>query len=261
MSGLDGRTPVKPRLLSFSPSQPTNLLCDVAIWDSDLFNDSARIAITISYADPPDGADDDPIWTSNTTLNSAGEVEYELKEEWLQGESRNNLTLGLMVADSRGWSSKSGPTIALIAQPTPTPTPTPSHSSAAKHTGSSNNKLGVEIGVPIAIVFFAALCIGLFLGFRRRKQGYLGGGRRRSQRMKGHGEAQLTADDLRVPKGRQSFVKDEPVQGGVELQPRVGHRREDSIGGNLISPVSPISPIRTTNVFRDEIERQKTAGR
>ena len=117
----------------------------------------------------------------------------------------------------------------------------------------------MQVGIPIGLVFLAALCIGLFLILRRRRQGYIGK-KSRSQRLKGHGAVQYTGDDLRTTGSRQDSFKDEPVQGGVELQPRVGHRREDSMGGSLISPVSPISPVRTSNVFRDEIYRQRAGG-
>ena len=84
--------------------------------------------------------------------------------------------------------------------------------------------------------------------------------------MRAHGEAKLTGDELRTTttttRSRHGSGKDESVQGGMELQPRTGHRREDSMGGSLTSPVSPISSSgRTSNAFRDEIERQRASGR
>lgn len=184
--------------------------------------------------------------------------------DWLQGESRNNLTLGLQAIDRDGSTIAGGPTISLITSPIPSPLPSPNPSPAAsKHASSS--KLGVEVGLPIALVFLAALCIGLFLMLRRRRRarGYLGP---RGQRMRAHGEAKLTGDELRstttATRSRRGSGKDESVQGGVELQPRTGHRREDSMGGSLTSPVSPISSSgRTSNAFRDEIERQRASGR
>ena len=198
--------------------------------------------------------DSDPIW-HKTVQNADGEVEIEMDPEWLQGATQNNLTFSLMASDRDGRSEDGGPTVSLITVPTPSPTP----SAAGRTHGSS--RLGVEVGVPIAIVFIAAICIGLFLVLRRRRRGYVGS-RSRSQRMKGHGDVKLTGDDFRTTTGgRRDGFKDEPLQGGVELQPRVGHRREDSMGGNLISPVSPVSSAgRTSNAFRDEIERQRASS-
>lgn len=198
--------------------------------------------------------DSDPVW-HKTVQNSDGEVEIVMDPEWLQGATQNNLTFGLSASDRVGQREDGGPTVSLITVPTPSATP-----SAAGRTHSPS-KLGVEVGVPIAIVVLAAICIGLFLVLRRRRKGYVGG-RSRSQRMKGHGDVKLTGDDFRTTtSSRRDDFKDEPVQGGVELQPRVGHRREDSMGGNLISPVSPISSAgRTSNAFRDEIERQRASS-
>lgn len=200
-----------------------------------------------------EGLDSDPVW-HKMVQNSDGEVELEMDPEWLQGGTRNNLTFSLRATDRDGFHEDPGPTVSLITVPTPSATPS---AAGGKH---SSSKLGVEVGVPIAIVFLAAICIGLFLVFRRRRKGYVGG-RTRSQRMKGHGDVKLTGDDFRTTtRSRQDSFKDEPVQGGVELQPRVGHRREDSMGGNLISPISPISSAgRTSNAFRDEIERQRAS--
>ncbi|KAL8793579.1 MAG: hypothetical protein Q9195_003842 [Heterodermia aff. obscurata] len=235
-----------------------------ATWDPDFFGHTANVTITLSYTNPPDGMDTIPVWLGTTT-NTAGEIEIEMSPDWLQGESRNNLTLSLQSTDLDGSKVEGGPTISLITAPTPSPSPSSSSSSAAiagsKH--SSGGKLGVEIGVPIALVFLAALCIGLFLVLRRRRgRGYLGS---RRSRMRAHGEAKLAGEhDLRTTSSRRDSGKDESVQGGVELQPqaRTGHRREDSMGGSLISPVSPISSgSRTSNAFRDEIERQRASGR
>ena len=211
------------------------------------------MSILLSYIDPPDGADNGPFWSRNVP-NSRGIVSIEMDGEWLRGESRTNLSLSLMAMAS--GEIHTGPRITLVeeqAQSDPL-SATSTAEGTTEHTSSS--KLGMEVGIPIGLVFLAALCIGLFLGFRRRKQGYMGN-RSRSQRMKNHGSVQYTGEDFRTTRMRPDSSKGEAVQGGVELQPRTGHRREDSIGGDLISPVSPISPVRTSNVFRDEISRQR----
>ena len=210
------------------------------------------MSILLSYIDPPEGADYDPFWSKDVP-NSLGIISIEMDREWLRGESRTNLSLRLAVASAE---IESGPRIQLVeedADPEPL-SATSTAEAASQHTSSS--KLGMEVGIPIGLVFLAALCIGLFLGFRRRKQGYMGK-RSHSQRMKNHGSVQYTGEDFRTTKSRRDSFKDEAVQGGVELQPRTGHRREDSMGGDMISPVSPISPVRTSNVFRDEISRQR----
>lgn len=216
------------------------------------------VTILLEYANPPDGADLEPIWHKHVQ-NAVGEVSIEMEPEWLQGETAANLSLRLEYEDIAGRQTAHGPTITLTEPYSDSPSATPTAEAATKHTSSS--KLGVEVGIPIGLIFLAALCIGVFLGLRRRKQGYLGR-RSRSQRLKGHGAVQYTGDDFRSTstRSRQDSFKDEPVQGGVELQSRVGHRREDSLGESLISPVSPISPVRTSNVFRDEISRQRAGG-
>ena len=234
----------------------------------DLYGHGANITIFLYYTDPPDGMDTDAIWYS-TVPNSAGELEIEMSPDWLQGTSRNNLTLMLQAVDRDGFKQDGGPTISLVTSPSPSASASATAAPAAAGTqhASSNSKLGIEVGLPIALVFLAALCIGLFLVLRRRRRGsgYLGS---RSQRMRAqHGEVKLTDGGLQTTSTRSTrrgSSKDESVQGGVELQPRTGHRREDSMGGNLISPVSPISISsggrRTSNAFRDEIERQRASG-
>lgn len=211
------------------------------------------MSILLSYTDPFDGADTDPFWHQDVP-NSLGIVSIEMEAEWLRGESRTNLSLSMVAMVSGEYIS--GPRITLVEKRSPPDSlsATSTAEATTKHTSSS--KLGMEVGIPIGLVFLAALCIGLFLGFRRRKRGYTSK-RSRSQRMKNHGSVQYTGDDFRTTKSRRDSFKDEAVQGGVELQPHAGHRREDSIGGDLISPVSPISPVRTSNVFRDEISRQR----
>ena len=171
--------------------------------------------------------------------------------EWLRRESRTNLSLSLMAG-----KTYPGPRITLVEEQAHSESLSAASTPEATNKHPSSSKLSMEVGIPIGLVFLAALCIGLFLGFRRRKQGYMSK-RSRSQRMKSHGSVQYTGDEFRTTKSRRNSFKDEAVQGGVELQPRAGHRREDSIGGDLISPVSPISPVRTGNVFRDEISRQR----
>ena len=238
--------------------------CHVAIWSPDCYGKNANVTINLSIvdADSPDGALADPVW-NKTVSNFIGEVELTMDPRWLQGQSRNNLSFGIAAVDPEGSSQfaiHGGPTISLINAPTL------ESGSGTKHS-DNHSKLGVEVGVPLAIVFVAAICIGLFLFMRRRRQGYLGAGRSRSQRIKGHGDAKLTGDDLRIvmSRRRQDSFKDELEHLGVELtpQPRVGHKREDSMGGKLISPVSPVSfgDRRTSNAFRDEIERQRNSGR
>ena len=209
--------------------------------------------IRLSYMDEPDGADSDPFWHQYAP-NSLGIISIEMDREWLRGESRMNLSLSLLSVASGELNP--GPRIQLVEEDAhpESLSATSTAEAASQHTSSS--KLGMEVGIPIGLVFLAALCIGLFLGFRRRKQGYTGK-RSRSQRMKNHGSVQYTGEDFRTMKSRRDSFKDEAVQGGVELQPRTGHRREDSMGGDMISPVSPISPVRTNNVFRDEISRQR----
>jgi len=74
-------------------------------------------------------------------------------------------------------------------------------------------------------------------------------------RARGHGAAQLTGDESGTTRSRGNSFKDEPGEG-VELQPRGGHRKEESMGGLMGSP-STDSRREGSNAFREEIARQR----
>ena len=105
------------------------------------------------------------------------------------------------------------------------------------------------VGIPLGIIFLLALIGGLFLVLRKRRRGYLGSRRR---------TAPLTGDDFRTTRSRGDSFKDEPVQD-VELQPRNGHQRGDSMSDFTVSPVSDIER-EGSNAFRDEIARQRAGA-
>ena len=116
----------------------------------------------------------------------------------------------------------------------------------------------MEVGIPIGFAFLFALFFGLFLGMRRsgRSRSYMAN---RARSLRRHGTAQLTANEVRTARRRGDFFKDEPVQD-VELQPRRGHSREDSVGVFTDSPTSGgsgVGPRQGSNAFRDEIARQR----
>ena len=179
--------------------------------------------------------------------------------EWLNGQTRNNLSIWIDSVEPDGSHTQvHGPVVALISRPTPSASPsgTPAPASPAPH--KSSNKLGMEIGIPIGLAFLFALFFGLFLGTRRsvRGRGYIAN---RTRSLRGHGNAQLSGDEFRTARRRGESFKDEPVQD-VELQPRRGHVREDSIGAFMGSPTSGPQgdgPRQETNAFRAELARQR----
>jgi len=173
-----------------------------------------------------------------------------MEQDWLEGQPRHNLSVWIETSAPDGnRTSLAGPVISLIEPPIPSALPSASHAPEAPAPHNSDKKTSMEVGIPIGLAFVFAFSAGLFLVLRRRRRGYMG------SRARGHGAVQLTGDEFRTIRSRGNSFKDEPVQG-VELQPRGGHRREESIGDLMGSP--PIDNRREgSNAFREEIARQR----
>ncbi|KAL8822439.1 MAG: hypothetical protein Q9191_006825 [Dirinaria sp. TL-2023a] len=226
-------------------------------WDPARFTADSNDTVSIKYVnDSGDG--DFPRW-DQTVPNEKGYVEVSMDAEWLNGQTRNNLSIWIDNLEPDGSRKQvSGPVVALISRPTPSVSPsnTPTPAPPAPH--KSSNKLGMEVGIPLGLAFLLALFVGLFLGMRRsgRGRGYIAN---RARNFRGHGTAQLTGDEFRTARRRGESFKDEPVQD-VELQPRRGHAREDSMGTFMDSPTSGgLGDVRRqeTNAFRAELARQR----
>ena len=130
-------------------------------------------------------------YSSERTENRYGYVTIEMEDDWLQGHSRNNLTLYLIAddptSDERVVPIK-GSMISLVEKPAehyppPPPTPVP-------------NKLGLMVGLPVSLGIVCLIAFGLCFGMRKRRQIGLGSiigsrkkeygvGKSRGQRMGG----------------------------------------------------------------------------
>lgn len=226
-------------------------------WDPARFPADSNDTVFIKYVNGS-GDGDFPRW-NQTVPNERGYVEVSMNGEWLKGQTRNNLSIWIDSVEPNGSLTQvNGPVVALISRPTPSASPssTPAPAPLAPH--KSSNKLGMEVGIPIGLAFLFALLLGLCWGMRRsrRGRGYIAN---RARSFRGHGTAQLTGDEFRTARRRGESFKDEPVQD-VELQPRPGHAREDSMGAFMDNPTSAglgDGPRHETNAFRAELARQR----
>lgn len=192
-----------------------------------------------------------------------GYVTFEASQDWLQGKSRNNISLSLVVHDTGAGSSEPeiipGPIISIT-------TPPVEHLPGIK--SSPPNRLGLEIGIPVGIGFFVLMLFLFWYGVKnhtkldlkglrdRRRKGY-GVGKSRRQRMGKKGPIRM--DDSEVALGGEAF-RDDP-ENGLELQQR-HYVREESLGSLADSPArhgfgDEHSPTRA-NTFRNEISRLKS---
>ena len=148
-----------------------------------------------------------------------------------------------------------GPIIGLINQPVEHPPPPPH---------AELNKLGLQVGIPVGIGAFLLIVCGLWFGMRKarridlgnvvsRRKGY-GVGKSRRQRLGKQGSIQLRESALRPASPE---FRDEPQ--GVELPQRFGgHVREESLGSLVSSAPGDSFSRPQGNVFREEMERQRT---
>ena len=225
-------------------------------WDPSAFSQSVNVTVLLKYAvDSGDG--DFPRW-SQTVPNERGFVKIPMEQDWLLEQQRHNLSISMksIAADGKGLES-GGLVISLVGNsttlPSSSPSSSPSASPSASHTSvppgphKSSDKVGMGVGIPLGIIFLFALVGGLFLVLRKRRRGYMGSRRR--------GAVPLTADEFRTTRSRGDSFKDEPMQD-VELQPRNGLQRRDSVSDLTVSTVSD-SEREGSNAFRDEIARQR----
>jgi hypothetical protein len=160
-------------------------------WNPDNYPTNSTITIELNYVNTTENGGKSA-YSSEHTANRYGYVTIETDEDWLQGHSRNNLTLYLVaddpVSDDRVIPIK-GSTISMVPKPAehhppPPPTPVP-------------NKLGLMVGLPVSLGAIALIALGLCYGMRKnrriglgsimggRKKGY-GVGKSRGQRLGGN---------------------------------------------------------------------------
>jgi len=134
-------------------------------WNADYYPINATITIELRYSDTSEG---DSAYTSEKTENSYGYIPLKMNKDWLQGKSRNKLTLYIIendpASDQRA-SARQGPTIELVPRPVEhykPPPPTPF------------NKLGLIIGLPVSLGVVLLVVAGLFFGMRKNRRIGLG---------------------------------------------------------------------------------------
>lgn len=171
-----------------------------------------------------------------------------MTSEWLSGHSTANISIWMHSkaieesASAEVDRTLEGPTILLEG----------SKNTTSSSPSSSGKKLGEEVGIPVGLVglIVAVIAIAGFLFIRKRRgQGY-GGSGARNQRI-----AKVTTPVAGRGHRRDASFHDEPTRG-VELQDR---NRGGDDSWDWGSPVSsPTSGDRGSNVFRDEIGRQRS---
>lgn len=220
-------------------------------WDRSLFDANNTNEVWLVALSHSEGASTPKTLQNSSAPNSDGGLFFRMTSEWLGGEISVDISLHIQsvafigsanTGDANTGDSQdlSGPTITLQRTENTT-----------SSSGSSSKKLGEEVGIPVGLVVLlvAILAIaGFFCIRKRRGQGYGGSGARK-QRI-----AKVTTPVAGRGHRRDPSFHDEPTRG-VELQDR---NRVGDDNWDWGSPVSsPSSGDRGSNVFRDEIGRQR----
>lgn len=237
-------------------------------WDTSQYSGNQLVNIELDYVNVT-GSKGGHVTSLDKIVATLGYVTFEVSQDWLQGKSRNNISLTLMAYDSVGDSTDSpskpsqnpGPIISITKPP-------PEHLPGSK--SSAPNGLGLQIGIPVGIGFFVLMMFLFWFGVKnhtkvdfkalkdRRRKGY-GIGKSRRQRMGKKGPIRIDESDF-TPGGE--VFRDDP-ENGLELQQRhMNHTREGSLGSLVNSPIrdgfgEQHSPTRG-NTFRNEISRLKS---
>ncbi|MCJ1349805.1 hypothetical protein MMC31_008046 [Peltigera leucophlebia] len=216
-----------------------------AIWDPIAFPGPNN---TIEIQFSAQNNDSTGVTTNTSAVNSAGFAIISLKNWYSSNKSEiatQNITLSLINKLDNGTEIRHiGPSLIVINTP------------ALK---SPSKKLGIKVGLPIAILLIAAGMLLICLCCRKKRRGAVAnivGGRpdyltkgSRSQHIPaaGGGGFSLNENDISAaPSGSQNRFRDYPEGGGsVELQDRAKSTRTTGSG------------VGGRNVFRDEIDRQR----
>lgn len=243
-------------------SSSTNGHLYLAIWDPTAFpgtNNSLEIQLSAQNNDST-GAN-----LNSSMVKSSGFAIISLNNWYSSNKTEiatQKITLSLINKLENGTEIRhTGPSLILINQPAPKP---------------PSKKLGIKVGLPIAILLIAVGALLLCLCCRKKRRDAVAGGRpdyltkgSRSHRIPaaGGGGFSLNENDTSTaPSGSHNRFEDYPGGGSVELQDRT--RRND--GDAFTSPTrqqdgfGDVRPTRSTasggggrNVFRDEIDRQR----
>ncbi|KAL1864961.1 hypothetical protein Plec18167_009570 [Paecilomyces lecythidis] len=150
------------------PKDGSNVTVDstyYVTWNPDYYPVNATITIELRYCTPLEG---DSAFTSDRTENSYGYIPLKMRQEWLQGKARNNLTLYIIENEptsNQRASYRQGPRVELMhrrVEHYKPPPPTP------------YNKLGLILGLPISVSAVLLVVAGLYFGMRKNRRIGLG---------------------------------------------------------------------------------------
>ncbi|WEW60864.1 hypothetical protein PRK78_006352 [Emydomyces testavorans] len=213
-------------------------------WDVDAFKINSTVQIVLNYVNTTKN-EGQVAFTSDRIPNKIGFITIKMDQAWLRDEPRNNLTFLLVnydLATNDHSTRKTGPTISLTRVPVQHYPPPPP---------SKPNKLGLMVGLPVALVVVFVISCGLCIGMKkerriglgnimgRRSKGY-SGAKSRIERLGGRGrrrDRSIRMDDLEDP----DRYTDDPL----------AHEREDMDRFNEIERSQG-------NAFRTELAKMKT---
>ncbi|EER45364.1 conserved hypothetical protein [Histoplasma capsulatum H143] len=224
-------------------------------WDSDLFPGNSTITIGLNYANSSEN-EGVSAYTSDRTENSYGFVTIQMDKVWLHGESRNNLSVYLVEYDPASKErakTVAGPIISLINNPGkhyPPPPPT-----------AVPNKLGLMIGLPVALGVIFVVLLGLYFGMKKNRR--IGLGNIMGSRAKGYGGGKSRIERLGGGRGRR---RDRGAAGAAsvrlgELDDGEQYTYTDDLRGGRIRSDAEIfneSERARGNVFKEELTRMKS---
>jgi hypothetical protein len=193
-----------------------------------MFDSNETVTLIVNYLNAT-GSNAQVAFSSPQIPKNLGYYVLPIDGAWLQGGSRNEVVLELVVYNpsvDAPATTYSGPYIYIV---------TPSASSMPANTGAPMNDLGLKVGIPVAIVTFLAI-LGCVYYFNRRKRGIdVGGLRALMGRKRGYG--------VRKSRRQRMGSKSDAFTQEAEL--------------NDIGSGHPAPDANEGNVFRAEIARQQ----
>lgn len=255
----------------------------IVTWDASILAINSNVTVRLSTAASENSSTAQPAGDNSSLFEQSvasaqGFLFINFTRELLKNQNSTNLTLYLQEDDKGNNKQYAGPTFTLNDDETPDNTkPALGPSTTSSSSGSSSKNLGEKVGAPVGtIAFVAILAILAFFLWRRyrRRNGASGGGQ---DYLSGRSHDQRTAMPATAAMSggrghrRVESFHDEPTRG-MELQerhsgvsalsqrPGAGDDNWDWGQDTVSSPSSPTSGGRS-NVFREELQRQKSSGR
>lgn len=140
----------------------------IVTWNSDLFASNSSATVLLTYDTQEQGT---VAWYSPSVPNIKGYVNIFMESAWLLGASGNdtstgqNLTFSFLSTPLGGGQNitKPGPMISLTVDPSTLP---------RVELPNLPGKYGLEIGLPIGLVAFVLIVLGIWCGMRKNNQSW-----------------------------------------------------------------------------------------